>query len=608
MELSTTLICYNCAVQLWQRVLGVGTQLSYSPTALPERSLVEEETMKIKDSHLMVWWRMSFVGRWSLMAVLLMCGLAALAQPHIQSLSATSLPRSGRLRIFGTGFGMPSPSSFVAIGGVRCWTTRWADTAITAYVPESLPLGSHPVQVVTPAGASNTVSLQVTARTAQGRVLWRFQADADYIDQRPAVGPDGTIVVHDSRGYVYALSPEGGLKWIFAAGLFPYGPPSIGADGTVYVGTGRVVQAINGATGALRWRFEDTTPNALWLVAGPTVGPDGNIYAVTNTSSSGGLGAFSLTPAGQLRWSNQGNPQVFESASVGAEVVFGASQSGRQPDQLYVAFDERGVAMPSLFAFRMSGGQRWSVPSGGQSQSIFSQRQCQPAVGPDGTVYITTFSSSAGHQLHAVNPSNGSFRWSVTLDPGNDVSAPDVGSDGAIYVAHALSYLSSYTPSGTRRWRILDGGVLRYPIISPTNRVLVAGQQPDLGMPGAVRGYNPSDGQLLWEVQLGSENEGNQVLFSRPRFSRDGQIVYFGTTLLGQNSQEPYCYLYAVYADPSRQAGDVNGDGCVDDADLLMVLFAFGQTGSGLSEDVNGDGVVDDADLLIVLFNFGSGC
>jgi hypothetical protein len=54
--------------------------------------------------------------------------------------------------------------------------------------------------------------------------------------------------------------------------------------------------------------------------------------------------------------------------------------------------------------------------------------------------------------------------------------------------------------------------------------------------------------------------------------------------------------------------GDVNGDGCVDDADLLSVLFAFGQTGSGLPEDVNGDGVVDDADLLEVLFNFGSGC
>lgn len=55
----------------------------------------------------------------------------------------------------------------------------------------------------------------------------------------------------------------------------------------------------------------------------------------------------------------------------------------------------------------------------------------------------------------------------------------------------------------------------------------------------------------------------------------------------------------------SSQPGDVNGDGCVDDADLLAVLFNFGGTGVG---DLNHDGVVDDADLLEVLFNFGNGC
>jgi hypothetical protein len=54
--------------------------------------------------------------------------------------------------------------------------------------------------------------------------------------------------------------------------------------------------------------------------------------------------------------------------------------------------------------------------------------------------------------------------------------------------------------------------------------------------------------------------------------------------------------------------GDVNGDDCIDDADLLRVLFAFGQTGTDLPEDLNLDGVVDDADLLLVLFNFGRGC
>jgi hypothetical protein len=55
--------------------------------------------------------------------------------------------------------------------------------------------------------------------------------------------------------------------------------------------------------------------------------------------------------------------------------------------------------------------------------------------------------------------------------------------------------------------------------------------------------------------------------------------------------------------------GDVNMDGCVDDADLLAILFAFGSTGSNVGRaDINCDGVVDEADLLTVLFNFGSGC
>ncbi len=53
--------------------------------------------------------------------------------------------------------------------------------------------------------------------------------------------------------------------------------------------------------------------------------------------------------------------------------------------------------------------------------------------------------------------------------------------------------------------------------------------------------------------------------------------------------------------------GDVDGSGCVDDGDLLRVLFAFGSTGA-LPEDTNGDNTVDDTDLLTVLFNFGNGC
>ncbi|MFN7017190.1 MAG: GC-type dockerin domain-anchored protein [Fimbriimonadales bacterium] len=50
----------------------------------------------------------------------------------------------------------------------------------------------------------------------------------------------------------------------------------------------------------------------------------------------------------------------------------------------------------------------------------------------------------------------------------------------------------------------------------------------------------------------------------------------------------------------------MNGDGCVDDSDLLIVLFQFGNNNA--QADLNRDGTVDDADLLIVLFHFGAGC
>lgn len=53
--------------------------------------------------------------------------------------------------------------------------------------------------------------------------------------------------------------------------------------------------------------------------------------------------------------------------------------------------------------------------------------------------------------------------------------------------------------------------------------------------------------------------------------------------------------------------GDANGDGCVNDRDLSMVLQAFGSTQGG-SADLNGDEIVDDTDLLRVLFHYGSGC
>jgi hypothetical protein len=76
-------------------------------------------------------------------------------------------------------------------------------------------------------------------------------------------------------------------------------------------------------------------------------------------------------------------------------------------------------------------------------------------------------------------------------------------------------------------------------------------------------------------------------------YSPNGTLRYDLIEILGEEAS-------------SGPEGDVNGDGCVDDADLLIVLFNFGNAGG--QGDVNNDNIVDDADLLVVLFNFGAGC
>jgi hypothetical protein len=135
---------------------------------------------------------------------------------------------------------------------------------------------------------------------------------------------------------------------------------------------------------------------------------------------------------------------------------------------------------------------------------------------------------------------------------------------------------------------------------------------------------NPYD--LFWTgiKFVGCPSPGNfpeMVTAAGPDFNADlfwwqgnqncGGTVSSGFYWFGANPRASFYIKVtgaATLADAIVPNPDIDGSGCVDDADLLAVLFAFGSTGSGLDEDVNCDDTVDDADLLEVLFNFGSGC
>jgi hypothetical protein len=85
-------------------------------------------------------------------------------------------------------------------------------------------------------------------------------------------------------------------------------------------------------------------------------------------------------------------------------------------------------------------------------------------------------------------------------------------------------------------------------------------------------------------------------------FLGDSVAISGSTILVGARGDDDDTGAACVFAVPI--AGDIDGDGDVDTADLLALLAAWGDC-PGCPEDIDGDGVVDTADLLILLGNWG---
>ncbi len=106
-----------------------------------------------------------------------------------------------------------------------------------------------------------------------GTLRWRFETGG-YIKGSASIAPDGTIYVPSFDGYFYAVYPNGTMKWrastgssVAAAGV------ALAEDGTIYVGT-ELLRAYC-PNGTLRWSA-DVQGDIYGTV--PAVSGDGTIY------------------------------------------------------------------------------------------------------------------------------------------------------------------------------------------------------------------------------------------------------------------------------------------------------------------------------------------
>jgi outer membrane protein assembly factor BamB len=333
--------------------------------------------------------------------------------------------------------------------------------------------------------------------TNLGTLKWRYHT-SDYreIKSSPAIGSDGTIYFGSLNDTLYALNPDGTLKWSYSTNGDIYSSPAIGQDGTIYFGSyDNYLYALH-PDGSLKWRYHAGTS----VHSSPAIGQDGTIYfgQMYGEYHHGEFNA--LNPDGSLKWRYTTDCDIYSSPSTG------------QDSTIYFGTWSRDTTN-YLYALNSNGTLKWRYLIGfGYGASIYSS----PAIGSDGCIYFVAYD----YRLYALNP-DGTLKW--RCEDFYRSSSPAIGSDGTIYCGGGWFY--ALNPDGTLKWRNLLGWyVSSAPSIGSDNIIY-------FGNGGVLLALN-LDGTLKWIFEVGHTD-----VMSPPAIGQDGTI-YFG------------CddgYFYAVY-------------------------------------------------------------
>lgn len=435
-------------------------------------------------------------------------------------------------------------------------------------------LSSHPIHLVLI--GCFILGLNLSSVSAQ-RLYWLGVLNNGSGSYAHGVSNNG-VVVGSFIDRPTIFNRGGAFRWTATGGMQDLGPlganqearaHDISADGSIIVGVALDSQRRNRA---FRW----TSGGGMQMLPGPrfqSSGTSDNISCEANDISAGG------------------------SVIVGSAIVQNDACGGT------------GGRIKRL-------GVRWdgSEPFGYHFLDLTPNRPCYATyaygVSADGSVVVGTGMIDVGD-----NWTMNAFRWTAAtgimqiLGPPNSY-AYDVSADGGVVVGKVAN-----VTGGAFRWteannvQFLGDDTHDAQSVSGDGSVIVGtGCHQNGCFP--FRWTAATGRQDLNQLCVGQLRRGSRLV-STP-FSYTHRYVAISPNaryIVGQgfNSRTNRVEAYLIDMElPPPPRGDVNGDGCVNDVDLLLVLFHFGS--NDWDADLNGSRWVDDQDLLLVLFTFGDGC
>ncbi len=327
----------------------------------------------------------------------------------------------------------------------------------------------------------------IIVRPADTLRKWRVQLrpselHATIIRVCPAIAPDGTVIIGSSDSAVYAVNPDGSVRWRcpLPAEVRAYRSPAIASDGTVYIGSGDHYLNAIGPDGTLRWRtLLDGS-----IRSTPALGADGTVFAAGKDS------LYALDPGGSIRWRSDLEYSTRSSPAIGSDgTVYAVSRNGK------------------MFALRPDGTRLWR-------NDLDRNTYSSPALGADGTIYLGLRSDTL---LVALNPDS-TVRWYYHEQSGASAgySSPVVGADGTIYIGSLSNALYAIKADGSLRWRLsTTGNVYSAPTLAADGTVY-CGSYP------CFYAVNP-DGSVKWVYETDASVQ------SAAAIGADGTVYFVST-------------------------------------------------------------------------------